>query len=268
MNLKLDFHPVRKALRLSLNEMAVLCEIYALSNNSKYGGWCWKSKTNIAETLDLSKRTVITICDTLVEKGYIERSDETRYLKPTDLIRELANESENFMIWFKTDGFEIASAKVKEVLKCFTDGAETAQGGVKNLHSSGEETAPNIIKIYTDDIKKEINKEKSVADLYPTQKKFYKEEIENNAGQPLLEKYREYVNFLFLTNPSNKPIDHILKIKNQMSFDNFREVFKRAGLDMDVIYDKTNILLNTPKYAKGKDFLHLIIIAYIRNERR
>jgi len=112
----LNFHPLRKALQLSLNEMAVLKEVYELSNNTKFNGWCVKSRTKIADSLDLSRQCVITCLNTLQLKGYVEYNKELGMCKPTDMIRELAQERENIGIMIKTEGYEIMSIKLTEMV--------------------------------------------------------------------------------------------------------------------------------------------------------
>src|SRR3990167_10654349 len=80
-------HPIRRALQLSCDEYIVLWEIYVLSNNRKYGGWCVKSKRRIAEDIDLSEKTVFRIIKTLEGKELVERSEEG-WLRSKDVFNE------------------------------------------------------------------------------------------------------------------------------------------------------------------------------------
>lgn len=96
--------------------MAVLKEIYDLSNNSKFGGWCIKSKSKIADTLDLSKQSVINIMGVLESKGYIVYDRNLGYCKPSDMIRDLSAERDEIGFVIKSDGYEIASAKMKQIV--------------------------------------------------------------------------------------------------------------------------------------------------------
>ena len=50
-------------------------EIYFLSHNIRFGGWCVASKKYIADFLDLSERTVFESIKTLEQKGYIEKNE-------------------------------------------------------------------------------------------------------------------------------------------------------------------------------------------------
>ena len=138
-----DFHPIRKALCLSLNEMAILREIYSLSNNTKYNGWCIKSKTNIADTLDLSKGTVLNGIEKLINMGYVERNEQNKYLRPTDSIRELEQEKDSFLLAFKSKNMEFISGKVEEIL------SGNNLKNIKNERSEDEQSVQNLAEIGT-----------------------------------------------------------------------------------------------------------------------
>lgn len=114
-------HPIRKAFNLSMNEYAVLDTIYHLSKNNKYGGWCIKSKQNIADDLDLSRQTIIVIIKTLEEKGLLERG-ESDQLRTNDEWNNIISEKSNWSI----DNKEITSIS-------FTGCKETLQGVSRNL---------------------------------------------------------------------------------------------------------------------------------------
>jgi biotin operon repressor len=109
-----DTHIIRKALRLSLNEMAVLCDIFQMSQNPKYNYWCIKSKDKMAEWLDLSRDTVFRAIKTLKDKGYVI-SNEQGYLKCTEFIYDLEGAQEDIAIYIKSGETEVISAKMQEI---------------------------------------------------------------------------------------------------------------------------------------------------------
>lgn len=78
-------HQPRKRLGLSLMEYCVADCIYHLSNNprSKVLGWCYSSKENIAKFLGTSSVTIFNNIDKLIEKGLVEKDNETKYLQTT-----------------------------------------------------------------------------------------------------------------------------------------------------------------------------------------
>lgn len=111
--ISLGNHIVRKALILSLNEMAVLCDILKMSQNPKYGNWCVKSKRKMAEWLDLSEDTIFKILKTLEQKNYIERSDIG--VKPSQFIYNLNLCQEEIGVAIKTNDITFITLKIKEL---------------------------------------------------------------------------------------------------------------------------------------------------------
>lgn len=105
-------HPYRKALNLSLNEYCVLEEIRVLSHNFQYGGWCIKSKENIAKNLDISKRQLLRIIKALELKNLIIKDKQTKYLRSTDTWNFLIAEKENLIVGTKTINEILLTAKI------------------------------------------------------------------------------------------------------------------------------------------------------------
>ena len=82
----LILHNIRIKLGISLIEYCIADSIYHLSNNpdSKVKGWCFASKQYIADFLGVkSKRTIFNNISSLIEKGLLEKDEETRYLRTT-----------------------------------------------------------------------------------------------------------------------------------------------------------------------------------------
>jgi predicted transcriptional regulator len=112
--ISLTNHIVRKALLLSLNEMAVLCDIKNMSKNPKFGYQCIKSKEKIADWLDLSRGTVFNALATLETKGYIERTQIG--LRLTQFIHDLDSCQEEIGIYIETNDVSMISKKVSQLL--------------------------------------------------------------------------------------------------------------------------------------------------------
>jgi hypothetical protein len=83
--LNLFDHQIRKKFSLSLNEYGILSEIYWLSHNVKYGGWCIASKDRLSKTLDLTRDTIFRAIKKLTALGLVEKGVETNALRTTDL---------------------------------------------------------------------------------------------------------------------------------------------------------------------------------------
>lgn len=155
--ISLNNHIVRKALCLSLNEMAVLCDIKQMSQDQKYGYTCIKSKDKIAEWLDLSRSTVFTIIDTLISKGLIEKNEIG--LKPTTLIYQLDMCQEDIGLWLKNGGVELVTKKIQDLFTPCTDSP-----------ISGLPQSSFCTQVYNIDIKKENIKESPSSDSLPKNK--------------------------------------------------------------------------------------------------
>ncbi len=80
-------HKIRIDLELSCNEYCVADIIFSLSNNpnSRIQGWCWATRKTIGEFIGISEKGIKEIIKRLIEKGVIEKDEETRYLKTTSL---------------------------------------------------------------------------------------------------------------------------------------------------------------------------------------
>lgn len=140
-------HILRKALQISMHEMAVLAEITNLSWNTKTGGWCVKSRASIAEYIDLSVRTVQEIMKTLYYKGYIEYPDDLGISDPrvrcTSIILEIRDSTDiGFIVKDASGKYVLASTsffnELRRVNPNFDEEAfkKHLGGGVKKLHAS------------------------------------------------------------------------------------------------------------------------------------
>jgi len=122
-------HSIRKQLELNCNEYCVLDTIYHLSNNSKFNGWCIKSKENISYQLDLSRQTVHNIIDKLIDIGLVEKS-ELKHLRTTEKYCELIS---------KLDSKET----LHDVNNLYSDSKETLHEPVKKVYNSSKKTLHN-----------------------------------------------------------------------------------------------------------------------------
>ena len=200
--ISLNNHIVRKALCLSLNEMAVLCDIKQMSQDQKFGYTCVKSKDKIAEWLDLSRTTVFTIIDTLITKGLIEKNEIG--LKPTSLVYQLDMCQEDIGLWLKSGGVELVTKKIQDILTPCTDSTDSV------LPQSSFCT-----QVYNIDNKKEKNNKKEKKGTIEDRKEWLKKGLE-----PFLEKYgREVLNdfYLYWTEPNETGVK--IRYESQKFFD-------------------------------------------------
>ena len=105
-------HGFRKRNGLSNNEY-ILCDmIFYLSSTAKsHFGWCYMTRENIAEDLGISKSGVIKMIERMIENGFLERDNLTKYLKTSEMWQEvyLDNHSK------KTDGVQSVPSSVQSV---------------------------------------------------------------------------------------------------------------------------------------------------------
>jgi hypothetical protein len=160
-------HVLRKALQLSLKEMAVLCEITRLSWNSKTNGWCIKSRKNTADYLDIPVRSVQEVMNALCNKGYIEYPEDIGIsdsrVRCTEFIYEIREmEDVTFIMTDSYGQLHLASSdffsKIKKINKEYDDallnkylsqseGVRISHGGVRDSHGGGANFAYNKVHI-------------------------------------------------------------------------------------------------------------------------
>lgn len=200
-----DNHIVRKALCLSLNEMAVLCDIKQMSQNEKYGYTCIKPKDKIAEWLDLSRTTVFTIIDTLMAKGLIEKNEIG--LKPTPFVYQLDMCQEDIGLWLKNGGVELVTKKIQDLITPCTDSTEIVLPQYRNC-----------TQVYNiENIKEKNNKKENKASEGEELKEWLKQGLE-----PFLEKYgRDMLNDFYShwTEKSVKGNGIKIRMQEQKFFD-------------------------------------------------
>lgn len=145
--ISLNNHIVRKALCLSLNEMAVLCDIKQMSQNPEFGYTCIKSKDKIADWLDLSRSTVFLIIETLLKKGLIEKNEIG--LKPSKQLLLLDMAQEDIGLWLKNGEMELITKKIQDIFDSRTDSPKI-----------GLPQSENRTQVYNIEYKEKIYKKK------------------------------------------------------------------------------------------------------------
>ena len=80
-------HQAKKTLKISLNEYCIADSIYHLQNNPKSNlqGWCYASKKTLGSYIDVSEQSAHSIITGLIKKGLIEKDQDTRYLRTTQV---------------------------------------------------------------------------------------------------------------------------------------------------------------------------------------
>lgn len=136
-------HEERLRFGLSCNDYCVADSICNLSNNDKNSyGWCYMTRTNLGESLGLTKQAILNIIDKLVKAELVEIHAETKYLRPTVLwYKNFTNGKENLP--------ESNNSKVKKVYR----------SGKESLLSSGKESLLYIENITLKETIKRLKEE-------------------------------------------------------------------------------------------------------------
>lgn len=267
-------HVVRKALILSLNEMAVLCDIVKMSNSPKYNFTCRKSKEKIADWLDLSRQTVHTIINTLKAKGYVINFDEG--LRPSELIYEINTASEEIGIYIKNGDIEMISKKISEIIedlsvKKIDSTVKKLDTGVKNLYSE-------VSKNFTQDISKKKDKEKinnipaeenkdniSLLTSDTTMYESKKTNIEFNCTLPI----NDVIIPVEQKKPKKEVKDPAVMLENRRFSKDFTDAWNAAGKEKlgQIGYVAINKLFAKHGYDKGMFFCHYLCQMQGSNEK-
>ena len=116
-------------------------------------GWAVISRQKIADELDLTKRCVINIINTLIEKGLVIKDEKTNFLRATDIYCKFMQEKSNWAI--ANIDANIMSAPQK-IMQNNSD-EQNRTGGEKNsplnissgekFSLGGENNSPRVVKI-------------------------------------------------------------------------------------------------------------------------
>jgi hypothetical protein len=93
----------RKKHKLSMPEYALCDMIYHLSTNpaAPIKDWCTMTKEHMAEEIGISKKSILNFLEKLIEVGFVEKNEVSKYLRTTAKWNEV----------YFTDGVKIAPSK-------------------------------------------------------------------------------------------------------------------------------------------------------------
>lgn len=142
-------HRFRKDHQLSCNEYVLMDMIYHLSTNpdANVRGWCYMSRVQMAEELNVTKQTILNLINKLVEKGFLEKDVITTFLKTTKKWNSV----------YFTNGkksLPVPDLDGKEILPL---------SGKKSLPDDGKESLPYNNTLYNDNIDNTLFTEKKIS---------------------------------------------------------------------------------------------------------
>lgn len=237
--------------------------------------------------LDLNKKT------TLMYLSSKCRVDEKRYLEIIEVLVtfgefDIQLWEEHKILWNQKFVNSIEDAYKRRVNDCITrDGlvkklgflpTETRKEGVKPDTETHKEVAkPDVkgdinpqSKVKYSKVEDRIGKDIGAVPKGPTaSNEFYSKEFVKAKGHPLTEKYFRLISYIYNLDPNiiNEPGTHILKLKKQLSFEQFVDLTGYvANRPTAVIKDMIDSWLNNPKYSKDRISVYAVLHTWARKE--
>lgn len=139
---------------------------------------------------------------------------------------------------------------------------------VNNRGNSGGINPQRRVKKSKEKKRKEEKKNDASVSEAPLYRKFYQEEFVKTEGHPLRQKYFFIVKYLLNMTPNiiNEPGVHILKLKKQMSFEDFCKLYNETKKRGITIKDLLDSWLNNPTYSKGKISVYATLLKWAQKE--
>jgi len=122
-------HQFRKSNNLSCTEYVFLDMVYHLHTKpfSKVQGWCYASKELLANEIGLTKRGILKMMEKLIDLGFLERDEKTKYLRTTEAWA---------MVYFEGE------QSTPVVNKVHSGGEQSSPRVVNKVHQNGEQSSP------------------------------------------------------------------------------------------------------------------------------
>ena len=79
----------------------------------------------------------------------------------------------------------------------------------------------------------------------------------------LKERYISLVSYLFGENAIGSPVEHILKLEKQLTFDEYKKLFSASNSKNMTVGELMDSWVNNPKYSKGKVSIYLTLNNWI-----
>lgn len=108
---------------------------------------------------------------------------------------------------------------------------------------------------------KHINKE-----TIESAKDFYKLEIDNNKGGEQIKYYDTFVKYLFGENETKKKLEHILKVPEQLSYEQFSKLWQKVRETDKQFSHYLNIWANNKSYSKRKETIYLTLLNWMNKD--
>lgn len=205
----------------------------------------------------LFNKKLLKVMDSRSEKGKKNTiigifSGILRKEKPSEKEYTFVKNSFNYEEFMRFDSERI----YERIYEWYRERLKSIENANENNNSNN-----NTDSIDNTDISKSEKIKKAATDFYANQ-------IELNKEKPNLKEYKIFANYLFSTNPIKQPQYQILKIKKQLTYEEFVILFSAAGYKIDPILEKIDLMINTPKYAVGKETIYLTLNSWMKKDAK
>ena len=139
----------------------------------------------------------------------------------------------------------------------------------KNREGKGKDDMNNTSRTYDSYMENENEIEdviKNEEKKEPPYKTFYREEWEKSKGHNLSSKYRHIIKYIMNLDKNiiDEPGTHILKLKKQLSFDQFIKLHSFCSKRRTTIKEMVDSWLNKPTYSKDRVSVYAILHTWAR----
>lgn len=131
-----------------------------------------------------------------------------------------------------------------------------------NLINSNKDLTSPLQGVKDKDIYKDKDKEKEKEKKKPPPyKEFYRAEWDGSGGHALSSLYRHLIKYIMNIDQNiiNEPGEHILKLKKQLTFEDFKKLHSYCEKRQTTIKDMINSWLNKPSYSTGRVSVYAVL---------
>lgn len=151
---------------------------------------------------------------------------------------------------------ELVNAEMIQFQQMSVENKKTMGYVVANKLDAAPTAIPEKIKVYKDSAKKRI----------ALAVKFYEDELDANLNKPLSKPYANLITYLNGNNDLSRRLDHILLVPNQLKYEDFEDLVRRAkekGVNLKGLLDS---MMNNKKYTKDREGIYTILKNWINRD--
>lgn len=130
---------------------------------------------------------------------------------------------------------------------------------IKHGLKQSESTQQSTVSINKQQTSKQIK-------IIQNSKSFYDTEIKENSDEKYISNYKNFIEYLFGDNELKKTIEWILKLEQQLTYEQFQKLHIKSKEKGTELKQLLNSWLNKPTYSKGKKSIYLTLNNWLNRE--